>query len=256
MEPAAANRLRVFSADMTISVASVDDSREALLSLTDELGGYVESSQRDYMVIRVPAATFDQAIARVASLGIVIDRSIRAADVTEQYADISNRLRIAVAARERLEELLAGSDDSEEQVKILREIRRLAEEIEQLRGEIATLDQLIAFSRVAVTLVLAGKPIGSLAKRYRLVGFGALTLSPRRPRPLVHAFRSKSKTTSPNSPPGNSFGPRAPTVCAFESVRLETLREGAESFGSGRSYFTSGCSIVRSRQPLPASSSA
>ena len=153
MEPAPANRLRVFSADITVSVASVDDSREALLSVTDELGGYVESSQRDYVVIRVPAATFDRAITHIASLGIVIDRSIRAADVTEQYADISNRLRIAVAARERLEELLARSDDSEEQVKILREIRRLTEEIEQLRGEIGTLDQLIAFSRVAVTLV-------------------------------------------------------------------------------------------------------
>lgn len=153
MEPAAASRLRVFSADMTISVASVDDARKALLSVTDELGGYVESSQRDYVVLRVPAATFDQVITHIASLGIVIDRSIRAADVTEQYADISNRLRIAVAARARLEELLARTDDSEEQIKILRGIRRLTEEIEQLRGEIGTLDQLIAFSRVAVTLV-------------------------------------------------------------------------------------------------------
>ena len=151
--PEAVKRLRVYSADMTLSVPSVDESRDALLALSDELGGYVESSQTDYVVIRVPASEFDGAVERIAALGIVMSRSVRAADVTDQYADIANRLRIAESARERLEELLTRTDDSREQVKILREIRRLTEEIEQLRGEIASLEDLIAFSRIAVTLV-------------------------------------------------------------------------------------------------------
>ena len=120
--PEAVKRLRVYSADMTLSVPSVDESRDALLALSDELGGYVESSQTDYVVIRVPASEFDGAVERIAALGIVMSRSVRAADVTDQYADIANRLRIAESARERLEELLTRTDDSREQVKILREI--------------------------------------------------------------------------------------------------------------------------------------
>ena len=152
-EPNAGKRLRVYSAEMTMSVASIDESRRALLSLVDELGGYVESSQGDYVVLRVPAQSFDRAVESISALGIVIGRSIRAADVTDQYADIANRLRIAEAARTRLDELLTRTDDSKEQVKILREIRRLTEEIEQLRGEIASLEEMIAFSRIAVSLV-------------------------------------------------------------------------------------------------------
>jgi hypothetical protein len=154
-EPAEATqieRLRVYSADMTMSVASVDDSRNELLTLTERLGGYVESSQAQYVVLRVPAARFDVAIEEIAALGTVVYRSVRAADVTDQYTDATNRLRIAVAARDRLQELLKRTDDPEEQVKVLRDIRRLTEEIEQLRGELASLDELIAYSRIAVTL--------------------------------------------------------------------------------------------------------
>jgi hypothetical protein len=153
-EPAAdaAPRLRVFSATLELSVASVDRGRDEIMSLVNEAGGYVESSQADFLVVRVPAAEFDIALERIGSAGDILSRSVETADVTEQFADLEGRLEIARAARERLYELLERTSDSDEQVAILREIRRLTEEIEGIAGSLDSLGRLVEYSRITVWL--------------------------------------------------------------------------------------------------------
>jgi hypothetical protein len=156
--PAPAPRLRVFSATLELSVASVARAREEIMALVDEAGGYVESSQRGFLVVRVPASEFDVTLERISGTGEVLFRSTEMADVTGQVTDLERRLEIARTARERLFELLERTNDSDEQVSILREIRRLTEEIEQLAGRIESLGQLVEYSRITVSLVprLAG----------------------------------------------------------------------------------------------------
>ncbi len=148
----AQKRLRVYSAELEMAVTSVNTSRESLIDLAEEAGGYVESSSMNYVVLRVPAADFESVLARVESIGTVLARSVRTADVTDQFSDLERRIDLAERTRERLYDLLDRADETEERVKILREIRRLTEEIERLRGELESLDQLIRFSRIAVSL--------------------------------------------------------------------------------------------------------
>ena len=145
-------RLRVYSAELEMAVTSVNTSRESLIDLAEKAGGYVESSSMNYVVLRVPAADFESVLARVESIGTVLTRSVRTADVTDQFSDLERRIDLAERTRERLYDLLDRADETEERVKILREIRRLTEEIERLRGELESLDQLIRFSRIAVSL--------------------------------------------------------------------------------------------------------
>lgn len=154
-------RLRVFSATIELSVASVDHAREELLSMAEETGGYVESSQQDYLVLRIPAARFDATVEGVGRIGEVLSRYIETADVTDQFVDLGRRLEIAQAARDRLYQLLERTSDSDEQVAILREIRRLTEEIEQISGRLDSLGRLIEYSRISIRLYprLAGEDV-------------------------------------------------------------------------------------------------
>lgn len=148
----AQKRLRVYSAELEMAVTSVNTSRESLINLAEDAGGYVESSSMNYVVLRVPAADFEFILSRVEAVGTVLSRAVRTADVTEQFSDLERRIDLAERTRERLYDLLDRADETEERVKILREIRRLTEEIERLRGELESLDQLIRFSRIAVSL--------------------------------------------------------------------------------------------------------
>ena len=146
-------RLRVYSADLELSVASVAESRAAIIGMVEGAGGYVESSRADALVVRVPAAKFDAILATIETVGEVRSRAVSTADVTDQFFDIERRLRISESSRERLLRLLEETEDPEERVLILRDIRRLTEEIELLRSSLESLDQLIRFSRITITLI-------------------------------------------------------------------------------------------------------
>jgi hypothetical protein len=146
-------RMRVFSGDLELVVASVEQSRERIILAVESAGGYVESSSADYLVVRVPAERFDSTLEQIEEEGDVRSRSVRTADVTDQFLDLERRLQIAVASRDRLLTLLERTEDPDERVAILRDIRRLTEEIEQLRSSLESLSQLVRYSRITVRLI-------------------------------------------------------------------------------------------------------
>lgn len=145
-------RLRVYSADLDLSVAGLENARDTVITIAQDSGGYVESSQGNFVVIRVPAASFDRVLAEIEGIGTVRSRSVRTADVTDQFFDLERRLEIAETSRGRLNQLLERTEDADERVAILREIRRLTEEIERLRASFESLAQLIAYSRISIRL--------------------------------------------------------------------------------------------------------
>ena len=63
-------------------------------------------------------------------------------------------------------------------MKILREIRRLTEEIEQLKSSLDSLDRLIRYSRISVSLVPRIDETGELRQGSRSPGSRRSTLSP------------------------------------------------------------------------------
>jgi hypothetical protein len=146
-------RMRVYSGFARLVVDSVERQKEDIIKLAEESKGYVEGVYETMVVIRVPAARFDELFARVLSFGDVDFKSVETFDVTDAFFDLSSRLDIAVKARERLYTLLAKTEDVEERLKILREIRRLTEEIEQIKLTLEELDLLVEFSRIEVELI-------------------------------------------------------------------------------------------------------
>lgn len=205
-EEPAAERLRVFSADLELVVASVEQSRNNIIVTVESLGGYIESSTADFVVLRVPAESFDSAVETIESEGDVRSRRIRTADVTDQFFDLERRLLISQTSRDRLLELLEQAEDADERVRILRDIRRLTEEIEQLRSALESLAQQISYSRISVRLI----------SRIQVSSIGRLQI----PFPWIRNL----------SPVGTTLGP------AREGIDLEPGEEFAV-FNTGQSLF-------------------
>ena len=151
MQPA--ERLRVYAGELELVVASVEDTRERIIALVEETGGYVERSETDFLILRVPADRFSESLEAIEALGNPRSRVVTTTDVTEEFRDLERRIDLATATRERLYRLLERSRDNDERLRILREIRRLTEEIETLQGQLESLDEAVRFSRISVYLV-------------------------------------------------------------------------------------------------------
>jgi hypothetical protein len=88
----------------------------------------------------------------IEGLAELLDRIIETYDVTDTVSDLSTRLSIAEDSRERLYAILESTNDPEERVNILREIRRLTEQIEQIKQTLELFKNRIAFSRITIEI--------------------------------------------------------------------------------------------------------
>jgi hypothetical protein len=151
--PEPASRLRVTSGYLELVVNDAERARQRVIDSVGQMGGYVEATTADSIVVRVPASRFDEAMAGFSGLGEVRARSVESTDVTESYADLGRRIEIAKRTRQRLYDLLEKTKDVQDQVQILREIRRLTEEIEQMSSALSVMEGQIQLSRISVQLV-------------------------------------------------------------------------------------------------------
>lgn len=155
-EPAA--RMVIYRGHMQIQVVHPGDTLQRLTTLAKSQGGFIERTnyedqgRRVVVILRVPVAKFFNMMDALPELGTVLSRAIQANDVTAEFADVENRLKSARILKERLERLLNTVKNVEEKVKILREINRLATEIETLSARSKELSDRASMSTIVVQL--------------------------------------------------------------------------------------------------------
>jgi hypothetical protein len=152
-EPKKEERKRVYSGFAELLVDNVEQTKMEATTIAENAGGYVENSYEDSITIRVPAEDFPVIFKRVMDLGEVLDSYEETIDVTDYYADLEKRLEIAKETRARLYELLERTEDVDERIEILREIRRLTEEIERIELRFEVLKEYITYSTITLKLV-------------------------------------------------------------------------------------------------------
>jgi len=158
-----AERKRIYSGFCRLIVDEVEQAKADLTQFAEQGGGYVESAYENTIVLRVPAARFRELFEVILDKGELLYKSIETFDVSDYFRDQEMRLRTAELARERLYTLLERTDDVEERLEILREIKRLSEEIEGIRLRLESLERQISFSRITVELV-PRLPVGEIRK--------------------------------------------------------------------------------------------
>jgi hypothetical protein len=159
----AAERKRIYNGFCRLIVDEVEEAKAVLTRFAEQNGGYVEKAFENTIVLRVPAPRFRELFEDILDKGELLYKSIETFDVSDYFRDQETRLRFAERARRRLYALLERTDDVEEKLAILREIKRLSEEIERISLRLGSLERQISFSRITVELV-PRLPVGQLSK--------------------------------------------------------------------------------------------
>ena len=142
--------LLIYTATMTLAVYGAREAIAAVEELARSSGGYLVTRRDESITIRVPTKAFQGALGGVSKLGDELHREVNVRDVTEQFADLEVRLKNAEAVRLRLEALLAKAGKVEDALAVERELERVTQTIEQLKGRLRLMSELIAFSTITV----------------------------------------------------------------------------------------------------------
>ncbi len=158
--------LLIYKADIALASFDVEKGLDAVEAMAKKAGGYLVMRSSSQIVVRVPAAAFDASLKAVLELGDVLRRDLSVDDVTEQFRDLEIRLKNAEAVRVRLEQLLAGAKNTEEALKVEKELGRVTEEVERLKGKLRRLRELIAFS--TITVAFSRPAVETINNKFRL----------------------------------------------------------------------------------------
>lgn len=140
----------IYTATMNLAVFQVTEASKQVETMARESGGFLARRDDTSIVIRVPAAKFDDILKRIEKLGDVLHRNVAAEDVTEQFMDMEVRLKNARAVRDRLQKLLEQATKVEESLSIEKELTRVGTEIETLEGKLKYLRDRVTFSTITV----------------------------------------------------------------------------------------------------------
>jgi hypothetical protein len=166
-------RLVIKTANLSLQVDSARDAETNVRGIVSKLGGYVvkvESTGADEylsstIVFRVPAERFDEALSGVQGLAKkVLGRTVSGDDVTEEFVDLSSRLKNLEATRDRLLVFLDKASTVEEALTVNQSLSQVQGEIEQIKGRQQFLRQSAALSTITVSLAPVPPPAPIVAE--------------------------------------------------------------------------------------------
>ena len=103
--------------------------------------------------IRVPADMLDQAVLEIRALSLRVQyESSDSRDVTDEYVDLSSRLKNTMATEEALLKLLERAEKVDDALAVQSNLSRVQEDVERLQGRIKYLEQTSAYSLLNVSL--------------------------------------------------------------------------------------------------------
>ena len=160
----------VRTADIRLRVrGDVTAAADRAAVLASSLGGFVTSSSTSSggraataeLTLRVPAARFDDARARLGRLGRVEATELAGEDVGGQLVDLDARLRSLRAEEAALDALLARAGDIGQILQVRDRLTGVRTQVEQLAGQQAALQDRAALATIHVSMRRVGAPASS-----------------------------------------------------------------------------------------------
>lgn len=146
----------IYVAEMAISVFKLDEAMKRAEALTLETGGYVQTMQQGYFILRIPAAQLRGVMDELGKLGVVETRNLQAQDVTQEYVDLSTRIRVLKETQSQLIALLKQARNVEEALKVRQSLDAITMELERAVGRMRMLENQIGFSTLTLRLSQRG----------------------------------------------------------------------------------------------------
>lgn len=155
------DRKIVQTASIRLQVREVGASFEEVGRVATAAGGFVASSNFAFqgeqqvasLTIRVPANRYQDVLREVRALGVRVDNEgSNASDVSEEYTDLSARLRTLEATEAQLLQLLARANTITEILQVNDRLNTVRTEIERVKGRMNLLDRLTEMATITVHL--------------------------------------------------------------------------------------------------------
>jgi uncharacterized protein DUF4349 len=145
---------------LTTRPGEVESTTDRAISITDTLGGYVQSSSTHLhgstasadLTLKLPSDKLDAGIAQLSKLGHVSSRSQQAEDVTDQRDTLEAAVRDARADRDGLRIRLAKAATDKERSRLRALLDRASRRVTARERDVAQLNQSVAYATVDLSI--------------------------------------------------------------------------------------------------------
>jgi len=149
-------RLLVWNAYLSFEVDDVKTGLDNSRQIAEKFNGYIESSSGNgessgSVVMKIPAASFQNAITLTQGMGHCTNTRIVSQDVTDQFVDVQARLKSKIELRERLRKLLERAAEVKDVIAIETELTRLQGEIESMESTVKRLQGQVDYGTINLT---------------------------------------------------------------------------------------------------------
>lgn len=146
---------------MSLVGKNLRDTSEKISLQVEVLGGFIISSstkefqdtESAYITARIPAGKAQEFVNMLKSVSQkIVTQDETASDITDQYTDVTENLRLLEETKVRFEEIWKASTKTQDMLQTLREIQNLQMDIDRLKGQQKYYEELAKYSYFNITL--------------------------------------------------------------------------------------------------------
>ncbi|MEY9091824.1 DUF4349 domain-containing protein [Paenibacillus sp. RC84] len=154
------DRKVIYKGNLVAEVEDYAKAQKALRELVTASGAYILQFTEDNtaseiggtFTIKVAAGGFPSLLDGIEKISPTRQRNITGQDVTEEYVDLTSRLKAKEVVEARLLAFMEKATKSDELLAFSAELGKVQEEIERIKGRMRFLDQNVEYSTVELKL--------------------------------------------------------------------------------------------------------
>ena len=150
------------NAELDIELEKPSEAYIQISGIANTQGGFIvtsesqqigENGQRMTVIIRVPAAKFDDTLKQIRALaGRLLREKASGQDVTEEFVDLTARLKAKHALEEQFLEILKKATKVSDMLDVQNNLNNVRTEIERIEGRMRFLENQASLSTITITL--------------------------------------------------------------------------------------------------------
>ncbi|OXL82000.1 hypothetical protein BCV73_02125 [Paenibacillus sp. SSG-1] len=155
------NKKLIYKAHLVMEIQDYAKAQTEVRNMVTLSGGYIvnfsetdsASERGGTFILKVPASGFSSFLNRLEQIKHdSLQRSIEGQDVSEEYVDLQARLKAKQVMEEQYIAFMKKATKTSDLVAFAKELERVQEEIEQIKGRMRYIDQNVSYSTVELRI--------------------------------------------------------------------------------------------------------
>lgn len=147
------NRIMIYDAYIRLDPKyEFDSTISHLTNIAKKYNGFILNYYQTRAVLRIPPDKLNIAMEEISTLGSVSQQSMAGNDITNEYHDLKLKLDNLEKTRDRYLEILKKADSVPTILEIEKELERVRNAIELIKGQLKRYAHLIEFSNLTIDL--------------------------------------------------------------------------------------------------------